>query len=297
MYRIISLLLGGFISIMILMNGGLAQRYGLYSSVVIIHVFGFLLIGVITLLKREKLFQKRYSPVLYLGGITGILTILFANYAFQYLSISAILALGLLGQCIMSFLIDQFGLFGMPTYTFTKRRLLGLCIIFIGSMIMIQGFEAWAAFLALLSGICIVLSRTINARLTEESNLIIGTCYHFFFGLLAASVLFVLLGDHEVSYPTFGIDPFSSNWYIYLGGIVGVFVILVSNIVVSKISSIHMTMLLFIGQVLAGLSIDFHITSAFSVELLIGVLIVSIGLFINIGWNQKNQQQSAQNVS
>lgn len=282
MYRALSLVLGMVISIVILMNGGLAARYGLYSSVVIIHVMSFIVIGCILLIRRERVFAKRISPILYLGGVAGILTILLANYSIQHLSVSAILAFGLLGQCVMGLIVDQFGLFGMPHHVITKSKLMGLGIIFLGSIAIIQGFEAWAAILAIASGMLIVLSRTINMRLTEETNLYLSTFYNFLFGLLTAILLFLFQGSAEYDLPVFGVDAFSEQWYIYLGGILGVAVILGSSMVVNKISSIQMTVLLFVGQVLSGLAIDFMVLSEFSLQILIGVGIVSIGLGLYI---------------
>ncbi len=61
--------------------------------------------------EKETLRPKvRPSFKYYIGGAVGAATTLFNNMAFGHISISAILALTLLGQSVTSFCIDSFGL-------------------------------------------------------------------------------------------------------------------------------------------------------------------------------------------
>jgi bacterial/archaeal transporter family-2 protein len=137
MYSILSAFIGVLITVMILFNGVLSQKLGSYSSALVIHLSGFLVISLILIIKRIKInFNKDIPLYLYSGGAIGVFTILFNNISFNYLGASLTLALGLLGQSIASIILDHYGLLGMNVVCFRKEKLLGLIIIASGIIIM-----------------------------------------------------------------------------------------------------------------------------------------------------------------
>lgn len=98
MYHLLSVLAGLFVALMVLVNGELSSYYGLYSSTVVIHIVGLLFVFIILAVKRERIFPiKKQSFHLYLGGAIGVANVVFCNIAFGRISLSAILALSLLG--------------------------------------------------------------------------------------------------------------------------------------------------------------------------------------------------------
>ena len=115
MYYLLSLLAGMLISVMVVFNGGLNGRVGQTAALVIIHLAGLVFILLLMLLKGEKLRLKRLPFYLYLGGLLGIMTTVFNNTAFGHISVSAMMALGLLGESVSSLLADHFGLLGLPS--------------------------------------------------------------------------------------------------------------------------------------------------------------------------------------
>ena len=64
-----------------------------------------------------------------------------------------------------------------------------------------------------------------------------------------------------------------------VGGIIGVFNVLILNIVVSKVTPIKLTLITFISQLLSGI-LDYYIYHVFTLNKLIGCIIVIIGLII-----------------
>lgn len=137
MYRLLSAFIGVLITIMVLLNGVLSQKLGNYSSTLIIHLLGLIVISIIVIAKKTKIgFSNDIPTYLYSGGILGVFTILFNNISFNYLGASLTLALGLLGQSICSLVIDHYGLLGMSVVKFKKEKLLGLIIIASGIVIM-----------------------------------------------------------------------------------------------------------------------------------------------------------------
>ena len=137
MYNLLSLLIGVLIAIMIVCNGDLSSGVGNYSSLVIIHLLGYLALVIIMLCKKIKIPFKMNLPLyLYSAGALGIFTILFNNMAFSVIGVSLPVALGLLGQALASMAFDQYGLLGMKKIKFNKKKIVGIIIIAIGVCIM-----------------------------------------------------------------------------------------------------------------------------------------------------------------
>ncbi|MDR0296015.1 MAG: DMT family transporter [Prevotellaceae bacterium] len=297
MYYFLSLLTGILIAVLVAFNGGLAEQYGLYSATVIIYMSGLLIITIFVCLKKEKPFSRKYPYALYLGGAFSVSTIIFASFAFGRVSVSAILALGLLGQSVAGLIVDQFGFLGMPKYPFAKHKIVGLLLVLAGAMTMVDGLDIWAVIMAFAAGVTFIVSRTLNAKLANETNIYIGTFYNFFIGFIVSILAFLILGGGEVAYPDFGISPFSPHWYIYTGGIIGIFVILLNNITVIKISAIYLTLLLFVGQVFSAIVIDLIIQQELSGRYLIGAVLVTTGLCVNLLLEHKHRRALTSNDS
>ena len=137
MYKIYSAFVGVLITVMIMLNGVLSQKLGNYTSAVIIHFTGFVIISGILCFKKIKISFDRNIPLyLYSGGALGVFTILFNNIGFNQLGASLTLALGLLGQTLASMVIDHYGILGAAAVKFKKEKLLGLALISAGIVVM-----------------------------------------------------------------------------------------------------------------------------------------------------------------
>lgn len=279
MYYMIALLSGILIAVMIVCNGGLTVQFGVYTAITVIHTVGLLLITLLVFMRGEKPFAKKMPWYLYLGGAIGVATTAFNNFSFGRISVSAILALSLLGQSITSIIIDQFGFMNVSKHPFKKNKLLGLFLISSGITIMITDFEILAVVLSFFAGVSLVISRTLNANLAEGTGISSSTFFNYLIGLAVAIPVMLLIGRNE----PFMIQPnFSLDIYIYLGGILGVAVVWLSNIIVSKISAFYMTLFLFIGQVFSGLLLDTLISGVFSCRNFLAGILVSAGLLTNL---------------
>lgn len=139
MYYALAALIGALIAAMITVNGELTAWYGVYPASFIIHVVGLALIAIIVLARREKLRPREKLPAwCYLGGLVGVLTTVFNNMAFGHISVSALLALGLVGQSVAAVAIDQWGLMGMPKRPFNRMKLVGLGLALCGVAVMLM---------------------------------------------------------------------------------------------------------------------------------------------------------------
>lgn len=291
MYYLLSLLIGILVAIMITVNGGLTTLYGVYSATVVIHVVGLLLIGAIILFRREKPFAVRHRWYLYIGGVLGVATTACTNYAFGKISVSAILAISLFGQSVMGLLVDQFGLFKMRVHRFRVYQLPGLLLVVggIGCM-MIGSFQLLPVIAVFSSGINLVISRSFNARLANETSVYTSTFFNYVLGLAAAIPVFLLLSRGEPALSGFSLSP---NWWIYLGGAIGVATVWMSNVVVVKIPALYITLLLFVGQVFTGVALDTLLDGAFSLHNLIGGLFVAVGLTLNLLFERRASRRAA----
>ncbi|QIB70492.1 EamA-like transporter family protein [Aminipila butyrica] len=148
-----------------------------------------------------------------------------------------------------------------------------------------------AIIVSFLAGVTVVVSRTTNARLAAETSLLKSTFYNYVIGLTCSLLVLFFLHlfiSAQFSGLSLPLQPWSQLW-IYLGGAMGVCTVSISNAVVTRISSFYVTLLMFVGQVFAGILLDVIISHTLSLGILLGGTCVAIGLVINL-WIDKRQQ-------
>ncbi len=137
MNYIISLIIGAVTSVMILLNGTLSDAYGNYASTIIVHVVGLLSVILVLIISKSKFrIRERIPFYLYCAGFIGVATVIFTNTSFANLGVSLTQALGLLGQTVISLILDHFGLMGVKPSKFNAKKLVGLCFISCGILVM-----------------------------------------------------------------------------------------------------------------------------------------------------------------
>lgn len=284
MYYSLAALAALLISIMVAVNGRLTASFGVHVSTLLIHAVGLVFITAAVAIKKRKLSSARGLPAArFCGGAIGYFTTLFNSMAVGRISVGAILALSLLGQAVTSLVIDQFGLFGMPVRKFRPAKLAGLAIVSAGIAFLLSGSSAAAfvpGFVSLLSGLTVVVSRSVNAQLAERTDVLVGTWYNYAAGFaVSAAALGVsaILGTSEMpsSFPALPV-------WGYLGGAIGAVVVLLSNLCVKRMSSLAMTLVMFAGQVFGGVVIDAFMLGEFSWRAAAGGVFAFLGLVLNL---------------
>lgn len=274
METILSLLTGVVIAVMITWNGQLTNGYGNYAAAVIIHVVGTLFSGALCLAGRRKIFAK-VPAWAYLGGAIGVLSTLFNNYAFAHITMTSIVALGLLGQTITSVLLDRFGWLGAPKRPVDRSVAVALICAPIGIFLMLDGSitsSLPAVVLSLGAGVTVVLSRMVNARLASETSPLAGSFVNHLVGLPICVVLLLLVGQWTT--PAAGtMEP-----WMYCGGMLGVTTVLLFNITVPRVSAFRLTLLSFVGQVFTGVALDVMLGQTASAASFRGGLVIAGGL-------------------
>lgn len=262
MYGFFSLLSGVSIAVMVAVNGRLSAGAGTLAATVIIHAAGVLFALLCCALQKHKRPLWGHKPGwIYTGGAIGVFTTIFNCFAVGRISMTSIMALGLLGETVTSLFVDTFGLLGMEKQPLRKHALIGLCFAAGGVCVMLDSSVSGAlvpVVLVLLTGVTMVLSRTVNARLAAEVGGLRGSFINHLVGL-----------------------PCAPAW-AYVGGVMGVCVVMAQNILVPKISAFRLTLLSFLGQVFMGVALDVLAGNGFADATFTGGLLIAAGVAVNL---------------
>lgn len=281
MYSMMTVFSGITLAVMVAINGGLSNQYGVFVSSVIIHIVGSVFAFLVCLIRKEQIWvQERIPKWFYLGGVIGVSTTVFQNLAFIHISMTSIIALGLLGQSLASVLIDSFGMLGMKKVPLKKYSFIGFGFALwgIGMMLDTSVFSSGLAILfSIGAGISVVLSRIVNARLAEKTSPLQGSFINHLIGLpVCAVVAWVATG--KVLSDGICIDQ---PW-IYLGGVLGVLVVILCNITVPKVPAFRLTVLTFAGQMFTSILIDLILGKGFSDTSFRGGIVIATGMLISV---------------
>lgn len=147
-----------------------------------------------------------------------------------------------------------------------------------------------AIIVSLLAGFTIVASRTVNSNLAIRTSLLYSTMWNYISGLTASAALLLLFGLG-------GSAPFSQGFlpqfWIYFGGGVGAAVVFLSNVTVTRVSSLNLTLLMFVGQIFTSVALDWLISGSFSLGNALGGLFVAVGLAFNLWVDRDNAKKAA----
>ncbi len=132
-------------------------------------------------------------------------------------------------------------------------------------------------FLAIIVGVSIVVAMVQNGALSERIGYKNTTLINFITGFLASALIFIFTGWHLKTF----INLKSMGPVGYIGGALGVIVVLLSNIVIHKIPVIESAMLAYVGQLACGLVIDALMGINLSFGKIIGCVLIILGVIIN----------------
>ena len=273
------------IAVMLAINGELTAVCGETLTTLLIHLVGLSVCSAAALIKRENPFRAaRGVPfAIMLGGVINYFTTFFNTLAVGRISVTAILALSLLGQAATSLVIDCFGLFGMEKRRLGLPELAGLAVTALGIVLLLAGGEGGAPLVpvavSVLSGACCVCTRQVTAQLSERAGLLTGTWFSYFTGSLVA-VAAVIISPALGAGADFSLALAAPCW-AYLGGALGAAAVYLQNLCVKRMSSVAMTLVMFAGQVFGGAAIDAAFYGEFSARTLAGGALAFAGLVLN----------------
>lgn len=129
--------------------------------------------------------------------------------------------------------------------------------------------------IALMTGSLVIISMIMNSRVGDEIGLFQGVFINYVLGVLVSTIILLF------NLKTINI---ASNipWWAYLGGIFGVVIVSISNIIIPNIPTIYTTLLIFVGQLFMGMIIDVLTKVDVSKGKIIGGLLICMGLLYNL---------------
>jgi transporter family-2 protein len=281
MFYALAPLVGAMLTLMNGVNSRLSLYAGSLVSTLVIHVVGLAAVSLALLARREEARPGRIPLYFYAGGLVGVGTVFACMYAFAALGASLAVAIALLGQTLFSVAVDATGFLGRTRYPIRARRLPGIGLAIVGVAVMAGSWRANAPamLVALASGILPGLSFILNSELGRRKGIFRSTRVNYVVGLAATLLLVALIR------PPLGAAAsavLAAGPLLALGGgLLGVAVVAAISFIFPRVPAFSATLLLFSGQALAGLAIDFAVAGAFDAKKLIGTGLLLSGLAVN----------------
>ncbi|MCI8853380.1 MAG: hypothetical protein HFI32_07770 [Lachnospiraceae bacterium] len=130
-------------------------------------------------------------------------------------------------------------------------------------------------FIAFLYGCATVISKMINYRATQELGTWNGSLVNYVVASLLALVMLLAATSFRPDLHVFQDAPF----YLYAGGAFGVIAFVLSLVCLSRMKVFQSTILLLVGQLLAGILFDVIVFQNFTPLKAAGILLVTVGIF------------------
>ena len=138
--------------------------------------------------------------------------------------------------------------------------------------------------LSIVAGALVALTTSMNAALGKRISVEGSTLVNYAAGLATSLVLSLFL--RSLTVPRLAGLPA----YVYLGGALGVCVVLLNCVVLPRVPVVLVTMLLFTGQVLMGRVVDALNGIPLTTGKVLGALLIVAGLLFNV-WVDSNEKK------
>lgn len=139
--------------------------------------------------------------------------------------------------------------------------------------------------LAFITGILVIITIILNGNLSNHIGYHQTTLINFISGILFAALLYLLFDWGNTT--TFKDIPI----YLYFGGAFGVAIVILNSVVVTKISAVYTTVLVFVGQLFMGILIDYIRFNNLELGDIIGGIIIIGGVCFNLYCDQQSSNQ------
>lgn len=134
----------------------------------------------------------------------------------------------------------------------------------------------FAIISSILAGGMIVFTRIFNFKMADKMGLFQGAAINYIAGLVFSVILVLAIEGSKM--PGFEDIPL----WAYLGGLFGVGIVVLSSYLTKRVSSFYLTLLIFIGQLVTGIVIDFFVAGSVPTSKIIGGLLVLGGFAFNL---------------
>ncbi len=130
----------------------------------------------------------------------------------------------------------------------------------------------------ILAGASIVGGRMINARLSASIGPYRSGFYNYVTGLSLSLLLLLLSGE---AFPALALPQTLRQYTMFTGGLIGVAVVILSNVITPRMSAFLLTLILFISQLVCGMLLDTLMDIPVSPGKFVGGILVLAGVLYN----------------
>lgn len=139
MYSTFIILQGLVITIMVWFNASLSESVGSRLALLCIHLAGLTAIVAVRLFRKARWEMPRVKPYLLSAGLIGVCVVFLQNAAFNQIGASLTITATLIGQIVISFLVDTFGFFDTPVRKPTLKRISPMLFVAAGFFLLMWG--------------------------------------------------------------------------------------------------------------------------------------------------------------
>lgn len=289
-----SLLVGAAIAVQGLANGSLSTRLGVgVFAATVSFCLGLVVIAAIAVPQQGARggITRIYGYVLrrllpwwiVLGGLGGAAVVVAQSVTVPIIGVTFFTTSVTAGQLVGGLLVDNTKLPPGGKKHITLQRVIGVLIVMAGVVSATTGattlgFSWWVPLFPFAVGIGMSYQQAVNGRVKVISgSTLTATFVNFVTGstfLLILSLVLVLTGTRLKALPA------GDEWWMFTGGILGVFVIGMSAFVVARLGVLVMTILILLGNMVTSVVVDAlsgHAGTALSLPALIALVCVVAG--------------------
>lgn len=217
------------------------------------------------------------------GGVLGAVFVLAQGVSVPTLGVAMFMTSMVLGQLLGSLLVDATGFLGAPKRGISLFRVLGAILTAIAVVAIGLGTELTAAKIPLLvlgvfAGACISLQMAVTGLVNAHSREAVAPgLVNFFVGTVVLAIAAVIA--QSVGWVRLAPLPGADEWYLYVGGALGVLYLIVVAAVVRHLGVFLLTLSVVAGQLIGALLFDLA-AGHVSILVLIGVPLAFLGIVV-----------------
>lgn len=129
--------------------------------------------------------------------------------------------------------------------------------------------------MAIAIGILVTVVPIINGTNTQLLGTLKVSFYHYFSAFITGLAAWFI---YDQTLQVSGLLQVPIHYY--LGGVLGLSVILLMNYYAVRIKALHVAILPFLGQMLMGVLLDYFLFERFNMKIILGLLVVLMGLYV-----------------
>jgi len=138
----LGVLAGGLLAIQSVLNAALAQRAGIFGSMVVLSIISVVTLLLVYAASPASIDFKALPGLphayLYMGTFLGLAILATPIILVPRIGAASTLIAIVLGQLLLALLIDHFGFLGTPKITMTLTRLVGALMAAIGAFLVLR---------------------------------------------------------------------------------------------------------------------------------------------------------------